>query len=181
MPARQFGSVVAANRQGLPALGHDRIQHSRHSSAGEAGVHFQGQTLPCVGIHHTQHPDRPPAIHRIVHEVQRPLLVRRRPSPQRLPHPHAVFALLPPDHQSRLVIHPMHPLVVHRWTRPLHAPHPRPSAPPPTASAPRSSAPPCAGSSTYTLPLPLAEIILSFVRKEGSRSLPEPHYIDRQP
>jgi len=49
------------------------------------------QALPGVGIHHAQHPDRSPAIHRIVHKVQRPLLVRRAPGPQRLSHAHVVF------------------------------------------------------------------------------------------
>jgi hypothetical protein len=42
----------------------------------------------------------------------------------------------------------------------------------PPASEPRSSALPCACSSTYSLPLPFAQIILGFVRKRGSRSVP---------
>src|SRR5947209_20357744 len=52
-------------------------------------------------------------------------------------------------------------------TPPLPAPHPPPSALPPVASTLRSSVLPCAFSSTYALPLPFAEIILS-LRKEGS-------------
>src|SRR5437870_9609418 len=63
MPTRQLRSIVTADRQGLPALGHDRIQHSCHPSARETGVYFQGQTFPGVRVHHTQHPDRPPAVH----------------------------------------------------------------------------------------------------------------------
>jgi hypothetical protein len=55
MPARQFRAVVAADCRWLSALRHDRIQHSRHSPAGETRVHFQSQTLPRVRIHHTQH------------------------------------------------------------------------------------------------------------------------------
>jgi len=43
MPTRQFRPVVTANRQRLPALGHDPIQHSRHSSTGKTGVHLQGE------------------------------------------------------------------------------------------------------------------------------------------
>jgi hypothetical protein len=85
MRTRQFRPIVATNRPGLPALGHDRIQHSGYSGVGEARVHFQSQILPHTRIHHVQHPDRPPALHRIVHKVQRPLLVRRGPSPQRCP------------------------------------------------------------------------------------------------
>ena len=54
---------------------------------------------------------------------------------------------------------------------PLRMPHPRPSAQPPVASAPRSSALPCACSSTYPLPISFAQIMLSFVRAQGSRSL----------
>jgi hypothetical protein len=69
MPARQLRPVVAANCLRLSALGHDRIQHARHSPAGETRVHFQSQTLSRVGIHHAQHPDRPSALHRIVQKV----------------------------------------------------------------------------------------------------------------
>ncbi len=50
--------------------------------------------------------------HGIVHEVQRPLLIRRRTDPQRLPGSHAVFALLSPDTQPGLSIHAMHSFVV---------------------------------------------------------------------
>ena len=50
MPASQFRSVVATDRQRLSALGHDRIQHSRDSPAGKTRIHFQRQTLPRVGI-----------------------------------------------------------------------------------------------------------------------------------
>src|SRR5207248_11257349 len=56
------------------------------------------------------------------------------------------------------------------WTPPLHAPRLPLSVLPPLVSAPRSSALPCACSSTYSLPLSFAQIILSFVRKQGSRS-----------
>ena len=55
----------------------------------------------------------------------------------------------------------------HRWcasTPPSPGPHLPLAAPLPTASTPRSSALPCACSSTYLLPLPFAEIILSFAR-----------------
>src|SRR5580693_4764766 len=60
------------------------------------------------------------------------------------------------------------------WTPPPLAPHLLLFALPPPASTPRSSALPCACSSTYLLPLPFAEIILSFVRKQGIRSLALP-------
>src|SRR4029077_20996631 len=49
----------------------------------------------------------------------------------------------------------------------LPTPRLRPYALPPTASVPRSSGLPCAGSSTYALSLSFAEIILSFVLREG--------------
>src|SRR5712692_4613259 len=52
-------------------------------------------------------------------------------------------------------------------TRPLPAPHLPSCARSPTASALRSSAPLCDCFSTYSLPLSFAQIILSFVRKEG--------------
>ena len=117
MPTRQLRPVVAADRFRLAALGHDRIQHSRDSPAGKAGIHFQSQTLPRVRIHHTQHPDRPSALHRIMHKIQRPLLVRRGPRQQRLSLAHAMFPFLPTNHQPCLPIHPMHPLVVHLLSR----------------------------------------------------------------
>ena len=72
MPARQLRPVVTADRQRLPALGHDCIQHSRHSPTGETRVHFQSQTLSRVRIHHAQYPDSPATLHRIVQKVQRP-------------------------------------------------------------------------------------------------------------
>jgi len=43
MPTGQFRPIVATDRQGLSALTHNRLQDARHSSAREAGVHFQGQ------------------------------------------------------------------------------------------------------------------------------------------
>ena len=117
MPARQLRPVVAADRLRLSALRHDRIQHSRHSPTGETGIHFQRQTLARVRIHHAQHPDRSSTLHRIVHKIQRPLLVGRSPRQQRLSFAHAMLPLLPPNHQSRRLIHAMHALVVHTLSR----------------------------------------------------------------
>src|SRR5438094_730801 len=51
MPTRQLRSIVTADRQGLPALGHDRIQHSRHPSARLAAK---------TRYRHRHHPTRPP-------------------------------------------------------------------------------------------------------------------------
>jgi hypothetical protein len=47
------------------------------------GIHFQGQTLPRIRIHHAQHPDGSTARHHIVRKIQRPFLVRRSPCQQR--------------------------------------------------------------------------------------------------
>ncbi len=113
VPAGQFRSVVATDRQRRSALGHDLLQHPCHPPALKAGVHFQRQTLACARVHHAQHPDPAPALHRIVHEVQRPLLVRCRARRQRPSLPHAVFTPLPPDRQARLPVHPIHSFVVH--------------------------------------------------------------------
>jgi hypothetical protein len=90
---------------------------ARHSLAGRAGVHFQSQTFPRVRVHQTQHPDRSSAVHRIVHEIQRPLLVRRGPDSQWLSHAGAGFPLFPPGRQPRLPIHSMHAVVVHMFSR----------------------------------------------------------------
>jgi hypothetical protein len=38
MPAGEFRPVVHPNRSRYPALGDDRIQHTRHSAAGETGI-----------------------------------------------------------------------------------------------------------------------------------------------
>jgi len=118
MPAGELRTVVAADRLRHSPLGRDLFQHARHSAAGETGIHFQGQALAGKSIDHAQHPNRPPALHRIVHEIERPLLVRRGPRRQRLSRPHAMFSLLSPKHQSRLPIHPMHSLVIHCFSRP---------------------------------------------------------------
>src|SRR5208337_1299176 len=71
--------------------------------------------------------------------------------------------------------HPCHRTLPSRrracaWTRPPLVPRLPLSAPPPLASMPRSSDLPCVCSSTYPLPLSFAQIILSLVRKQGSRS-----------
>ena len=116
MPARQFRPVVAANRLRRPSFRHDPLQHPRHAPTCKTGVHFQRQALSCVRVHHAQHPDRSPAFHRVVHKVQRPFLIRRRASSQRLPLSHAVLALLAPDTQSCLSIHSVHSFVVHRFS-----------------------------------------------------------------
>src|SRR5437764_5466863 len=60
MPTCKFGPVVAADRSRLSPLRYDRIQHSRYSSAGKTGVHFQSQALACVRIHYAQQSHRPP-------------------------------------------------------------------------------------------------------------------------
>src|SRR5271163_1127409 len=113
MPTGEFRPIVAADRQRLSAFGHNCFQHSRHSPAGETGVDFQRQTLSRVSIHHAQHTDGSAALYRVVHKVQRPLLIGRSSHHERLSLPHAMLSLLPPDRQSRLPIHPMQPLVVH--------------------------------------------------------------------
>jgi hypothetical protein len=57
----------------------------------------KAQTFPGVRVHHTQHRDRSPAVHRIVHKVQRPLLVRRSGCPTRI----AVFPLSCAEYSAR--------------------------------------------------------------------------------
>ena len=117
MPAGKLRPVVAADRTRLTSLRHDRLQHTRHPPAGETRIHFESQTFSRIGIYHAQHPDRSSALHRIVHKIQRPLLVRRGPRQQRLSHADAMLPFLPPQTQSRLSIHPMDTLVVHRFSR----------------------------------------------------------------
>ncbi len=72
-PARYHNESPAA-----PALGDDPLQHPRHTSTREAGVHFQCQALPRIRVQHAQHPDRSPALHGVMHEVQRPFLIGLR-------------------------------------------------------------------------------------------------------
>lgn len=48
MPACQVRSVVASNRLRHTAFRHDPLDHVRHPSTREAGVHFQRQALPCA-------------------------------------------------------------------------------------------------------------------------------------
>src|SRR5229473_243721 len=113
MPARKFRPVVAANRFRNSALRHDPLQLPRHSPARKTGVHFQRQTFPRVHVDHAQHPELPPALRRIMHEVQGPLLVRSRHRRSRHAHAQQAFPSLPPDHQPRFPVHPIYPLVVH--------------------------------------------------------------------
>jgi hypothetical protein len=65
---------------------------------------FRGIT-PCAGVHHAQHSDRSPAYNRVVHEVERPFLIRRGAGPHPQSGPHTTLALLAPNTQSRFPIH----------------------------------------------------------------------------
>src|SRR5580704_8019592 len=69
-----------------------------------------------VRIHHAQYSNHSSALHYIVHKIQRPFLVRRRP-PSAVVHAHAMFPLLPRDHHPCLPINPTHSLVVHMLSR----------------------------------------------------------------
>ena len=76
MPRSELRSVVTAKRLRLSSFRHHSFQHPRHAAAAHAGVHFQRQTFPRIRIDHAQRPELPPAPGRVVHEVQRPFLVR---------------------------------------------------------------------------------------------------------
>src|SRR2546429_6403157 len=62
-------------------------------------------------------------LHRVVHKIQCPFLVRRSPNSQRLPHSHAVFPLLSPNAQPRLPVDSVEPLMVPLLSH-LFAPNP---------------------------------------------------------
>ena len=114
VPAGQLRAVVTANPLRQAALSCDRLQHPRDPRAGEAGVHLQRQALSRERIGHAQHADGAAAFHPVGNKIQCPLLVRRSPRRQRLPHACAVLALLPPNRQPRGTIDAVYPLVVHR-------------------------------------------------------------------
>ena len=97
----------------MAALEDDLVQHPRHSSRGEGGIHFQRHALLYVGIHHTQHPNRAGALYRIMHRVQCPFLIRRRALQQRFSRSYAVLPTLVSYRQPRLTIHPMQTFVVY--------------------------------------------------------------------
>src|SRR6266568_2900313 len=78
MATGQFGAVVAANGPRFATLLDDFVQHACHAPAGEAGVHFQCETLARKCIDHAQHPDRSTCCDRIVHKIQSPFLVGGR-------------------------------------------------------------------------------------------------------
>src|SRR5207253_10286542 len=48
MPTRQLRSIGTSDRQGLPALGHDSSQRSRHPSARATVGQFEGQAFSAV-------------------------------------------------------------------------------------------------------------------------------------
>jgi len=79
---------------GQSALADDLVQHARDAAAGKGGIHFQRQTFSRESDH-PQHPDRSVASHRIVREIQRPLLIGRCAYLQRLSCSHAVLAFVP--------------------------------------------------------------------------------------
>ena len=112
MTAGQFWAVVTANRPRLSALRDDLVEYARHAQPGEAGVHFQGEALQRISIHHAQHANRPARGDRIMSEVQSPFLIGRRVLAQWRTLSHAVLLLLPLQRQSCFAIHPMDALVV---------------------------------------------------------------------
>jgi hypothetical protein len=69
MATGQFGAVVAANGPWYSALLDDLIQHACNAPAGEAGIHFQRETLARKCIDHAQHPDRSTCRDRIMHKI----------------------------------------------------------------------------------------------------------------
>jgi hypothetical protein len=54
----QLRAVVAADAKRPAAPCDDLIEFACHPTAGKAGIYFQSQALPCIGIDHTQHADR---------------------------------------------------------------------------------------------------------------------------
>ena len=62
--------IACGTPRSVTILSNTRVRVDR-----EAGVHFQCQALPRIRVHHAQHPDRSPALHRVMHEVQCPFLI----------------------------------------------------------------------------------------------------------
>jgi DNA-binding response OmpR family regulator len=73
---KPFSFVELLARLRHVSFRHDSLEHARHSTARKTRIHFQRQTLSRVGVHHAQHANPASAFHRVLHEVQRPLLVR---------------------------------------------------------------------------------------------------------
>lgn len=94
MATRRLGAVVTTYGLRPTAVGEDLVEHPRNAQAGEACVHLHGKALACKRVDHVEHADRAARSHRVMHEIQRPLLVGRRIDPQRCAQAHAVLPLL---------------------------------------------------------------------------------------
>ena len=85
------------------------LQRPGHSRTRKAGVHFQCQTFPRAFIHYAQHADRSPARQRIVCEIQRPFLVRRRQQRSRANPRAPAFTRFSSHRQPRFPVHAVTP------------------------------------------------------------------------
>jgi len=70
--AGQFRLVVTPARLRLAVCIDGSVQHTRHASAWEAGVHFHSQALFCEAVENAQYAKPPPACRHIAGEINRP-------------------------------------------------------------------------------------------------------------
>jgi hypothetical protein len=120
MTRGQFAAVVHSKSLRPATLGDNRIQHTRHTRTGEAGVHFQRQAFARKCVHHSEHPHGSAIRQAVVHEVQRPLFVGRCGPRPRLTGAHQALAPLALDAQPRRTINAEQPFVIHYRSLPTH-------------------------------------------------------------
>jgi hypothetical protein len=73
----QLGAVVRDDCPGLGAAHHDPIELARHPETGDRSVRDERQAFPRAIVHYGEDPEAPAVDHLVVHEVERPALIRR--------------------------------------------------------------------------------------------------------
>jgi hypothetical protein len=112
--AGQFRPIVAAQILGPTAVLDQPFPHPGHSTTGQTRVHFQRQAFSRISIQHTPHTDSLPGSQHVMHEIQRPLLLR---PPQHLGSQPPAYQPLHP--QPRFPIRSPHAFVIHPFTTPF--------------------------------------------------------------
>ncbi len=110
----QFGAVVRDDRHRLATPRDEVVELTRDPEARDRGIGDERQAFPRAVVDHRQDSEAPAIDHLIVHEIERPALVRRRGQRDRRPHAQGTFApAAAPDHQPFRLVEPINALAVH--------------------------------------------------------------------
>ncbi len=112
-------SVVAAYRLRTASLLTQPLQHPRHIQPRKSRRDFDTQTFPRAVVDDVEQPDFAPISEAVLHEIERPALVRTTARQKHTPRPAALLpTILPPQVQTLFAIQTMHAFLVHPLATP---------------------------------------------------------------